>query len=50
MDILIISTQHQLLADSIKVSDDKVDNDADIGFVKNRNTNNFKAWDDDWSK
>ena len=43
--------QERLLGNSIKMSNEKVTNTQDIGFVKeNRNEGSYNVWDDDWSK
>ena len=47
---LITGIQH-LLQESIYVSEKKVTNTSDIGFVKENNTRgNHSVWDDDWNK
>lgn len=38
------------LADSITVSDNKVDNAENIGFVKGKASENYDVWNEDWSK
>lgn len=38
------------LAAAISVRDEKVDNADNIGFVKEKSTENYDVWNEDWSK
>ena len=50
----IVISEAEMIAQSMKLGgtapEEKVSNSADIGFVKENDSNNYNVWDEDWSK
>ena len=45
-----LNEESPLLVTSIEVSNEKVDDESSIGFVKEKSTENYDVWNEDWSK